>query len=275
MRDLTKLPMNLQIFAGEEVQEPADPVLEVDATSGEVVDDPAEPEGGKVQEPAEPVIDENARFAAARRQAEAQIAARDRKFAERFGHITNPVTGRPIQSEKDYFEALDYQAQQQVMQQAKDQGVSPELVEQLVANSPVMRQAQQVLRQATIDEGNREMTQQIQQISGFYPEVKTLDDIVRMETFPVFDSYVRQGLSLVDAFRLANFDALSQRDAAASRQAAINAAKGKGHLSPVGGGAGDLSHEVDIPASEISLWEECYPGVPYKELRKKYNSTLS
>lgn len=274
MRDLTKLPMNLQIFAGEEGQEPADPVLEGDATGGEVVDEPAEPEGGEVQDPAEPAIDENARFAAARRQAEAQIAARDQRFAERFGHITNPVTGRPIQSEKDYFEALDYQAQQQVMQQAKDQGVNPELIEQLVANSPAMRQAQQVIRQATIDEGNREMNQQIQEISGFYPEVKTLDDIVKMETFPVFDAYVRQGLNLVDAFRLANFDALSQRGAAASKQAAINAAKGKGHLSPVGGGAGDLTGEVEIPANERELWESFYPGLSYKELRTKYNNTL-
>lgn len=274
MSDLTKLPMNLQIFAGEEVQDPADPVLEGEATEGEIVDEPVEPEGGKEQDPADSVIDENARFAAARRQAEAQIAARDQRFKERFGHITNPVTGRPIQSEKDYFEALDYQAQQQVMQQAKDQGVNPELIDQLVANSPAMRQAQQVLRQATIDEGNREMTQQIQQISSFYPEVKTLDDIVKMETFPVFDTYVRQGLNLVDAFRLANFDALSQRGAAASRQAAINAAKGKGHLSPVGGGAGDLAQEVEIPASERELWESFYPGLSYKELRTKYNNTL-
>ena len=274
MKDLTKLPMNLQIFAGEEVQEPADPVLEGDA-AGEVVDDPGEPEGEEVQEPADPVVDDNARFAAARRQAEAQIAARDQRFKERFGHITSPVTGRPIQSEQDYFDALDYQAQMQAREQAKAQGVNPDLIEQLVTNSPAMRQAQEAIRQATIEEGTREMNQQIQQISSFYPEVKSLDDIVKMDTFPVFDAYMRQGLSLVDAFRLANFDLLSQRDAAASKQAAINAAKGKGHLSPVGGGAGDLAHEVDIPASERALWEEFYPGVPYKELKKKYNSTLS
>ena len=45
----------------------------------------------------------------AEREAKQQIVNRDRQFAERFKGFKNPVTGAPIQSEADYFAALDAQ----------------------------------------------------------------------------------------------------------------------------------------------------------------------
>ena len=98
---------------------------------------------------------------------------------------------------------------------------------------------------------------------------------MKMPTFPVFDAYVRQGLSITDAYRLANFDSLAQRDAAANRQAAINSVRGKSHLAPIGGVAGEAGKQlVDIPQNERYLWEEAYPELSYKELKEKYNKTL-
>ncbi len=104
--------------------------------------------------------------------------------------------------------------------------------------------------------------------------IKSLEDISKMPTFQVFDAFVRRGLSLTEAYRLANFDSLMQRDAAATRQATINAAKGKNHLAPLGGVNGPQEQLVEIPQNERELWETAYPGVPYKELREKYNRSL-
>lgn len=277
MKSFEDIPMNLQMYAeGEEVQEPAEPVSEEleEPVTGDPNVEPEEPE------PTEPGrnLQSDAEFAAARRKAEqqfnARLAARDAEFARRFGHLTNPETGAPIRSEQDYFAALD--AQQRIAQQEelRQKGIDPALIEQAVQNSPVMRQAQQVLHQATLDEGNRLIDAQVQQISAFYPEVKSLEDISKMPSFPVFDRYVKSGLSLVDAFKLANYDDLSNRGTAAAKQAAINAAKTKGHLSPVGGGAGDPANQVEIPEEELGIWKEAYPELSYKELRTKYNNTL-
>lgn len=274
MKSFDGIPMNLQMYAeGGEVQEVAEPVS---------TEEPAEPvTGGQTEEPGqEPARDlqADAAAAAARRRAEqqynSQLAARDAEFARRFGHITNPETGAPIRSEKDYFKALDAQNRARQQEILRQQGIDPSLIDQAVANSPIMRQAQQVIQQARMDEGNRMIESQLQQISAFYPEVKTLEDIANMPSFPAFDQYVRNGLSMVDAFKLANYDALSNRGTAAAKQAAINAAKSKGHLSPVGGGAGDDGKEVDIPSGDLEMWKEFYPGLSYKELRKKYNNTL-
>lgn len=270
------IPMNLQMFAGEEEPAGAEPVLE---TGGEETPEGIEGDkGGNEPEVAEPVIDQNAAFAAARRRAEQhynqEIANRDAEYARRFGHLKNPETGQPIRSERDYFAALDAQERLNTQEQLRSQGVDPSVLERIIQNNPTIRQAEQVLRQATIEKGNQMLDDQIKEISGFYPEVKSLADISKMDTFQAFDRYVRNGMSLVDAFKLANYDTLVGRGAAASRQAAINAAKSTGHLVPVGGGANGPEGEVDIPKNDLELWQDTYPGLSYKELKAKYNRTL-
>ena len=280
---MSRFPLNLQLFAGGENEpEPADPV-----TGTELIDEP-EPtetpdddpgEGGDGGEnepaPAAPAIDQNAIYAQARRAADRRMNELDSRVASRFGNMRNPETGQPIRTTQDYFDALDAQERMNARREVQRRGVDPGLIDRMIANNPVIRQAQQVIRDNTLRQGELELENQIQQISSFDPSVKSLDDIVKMPTFPVFDAYVRQGLSITDAYRLANFDSLAQRDAAANRQAAINSVRGKSHLAPIGGVAGEAGKQlVDIPQNERYLWEEAYPELSYKELKEKYNKTL-
>lgn len=51
-----------------------------------------------------------------------------------------------------------------------------------------------------------------------------------METYPKFYELVKKGNTLVDAYRLANFEALTSSAAAATRQAAINNLQSKQHM---------------------------------------------
>lgn len=84
-------------------------------------------------------------------------------------------------------------------------------------------------------EGERVLNSQIRRISELDPTVKTLADIAGMDTFPQFDALVRSGVPLDVAYKAVNFERLARGQAAAARQAAINAARGKGHLAPAGG----------------------------------------
>lgn len=279
---MSRFPLNLQLFAGENEPEPADPVTGTDLIDEPEPaetpdDDPGEGgEGGENEPaPAAPAIDQNAIYAQARRAADRRMNELDSRVASRFGNMRNPETGQPIRTTQDYFDALDAQERMNARREVQRRGVDPGLIDRMIANNPVIRQAQQVIRDNTLRQGELELENQIQQISSFDPSVKSLDDIVKMPTFPVFDAYVRQGLSITDAYRLANFDSLAQRDAAANRQAAINSVRGKSHLAPIGGVAGEAGKQlVDIPQNERYLWEEAYPELSYKELKEKYNKTL-
>lgn len=281
---MSRFPLNLQLFA-EGANEPgaAEPVtgeeLIDDLTSAGELDNDLEPaeEGGGANEPgaAAPAIDQNAIYAEARRVAERRMEGINSRVANRFGNMKNPETGQPIRTAEDYFDALEAQERMSARQQIQQRGVDPGLIDRMIRDNPVIRQAQQVIRDNTMRQGEVELENQIRQISAIDPRIKSLGDIAQMPTFPVFDSYVHRGLSLMEAYRLANFDSLTQRDAAASRQAAINSARGKSHLSPIGGSAGGEGRmQVEIPKNELYLWEEAYPDLSYKELKAKYNKSL-
>ena len=221
-----------------------------------------------------PEIDENAIYAQARRVAERRMNTINDKVVKRFGGMTNPETGQPIRSADDYFEALEAQERVNARKEIEERGVDPNLLDRLISQNPVIMQAQQIMQENALREGEAELDRQIGEITKMDPTIKSLEDISKMPTFQVFDAFVRRGLSLTEAYRLANFDSLMQRDAAATRQATINAAKGKNHLAPLGGVNGPQEQLVEIPQNERELWETAYPGVPYKELREKYNRSL-
>ncbi len=103
------------------------------------------------------------------------------------------------------------------------------------AQNPVVQQAMQLVQRARRSEGERVLNSQIRRISELDPTVKTLADIAGMDTFPQFDALVRSGVPLDVAYKAVNFERLARGQAAAARQAAINAARGKGHLAPAGG----------------------------------------
>lgn len=79
------------------------------------------------------------------------------------------------------------------------------------------------------------MSEQLKAISAIDPQVTSLEDITKMETFGQFDAMVRQGYSLVDAYKLANFDSLAAKRAGAARQRVLNQTAGKAHLQPTPG----------------------------------------
>ncbi|HJA26278.1 MAG TPA: hypothetical protein H9795_09485 [Candidatus Fournierella merdigallinarum] len=94
----------------------------------------------------------------------------------------------------------------------------------------------QFLLERQLARGRQLLEQEMQVISALDPAVKSLADLRAQPEFGRFDRLVKQGLAISDAYKLACFDRLGRQQAAAGRQAAINAARAKEHLAPVGGG---------------------------------------
>jgi hypothetical protein len=80
-------------------------------------------------------------------------------------------------------------------------------------------------------------------------------------------------MSLVDAYKIVNFDRLSSSKTAAARQAVVNQVKGQAHLSNAPGLNANDSME-DIPASMLETFQERFPEKSAKELKALYNRTL-
>lgn len=226
--------------------------------------------------------EDNAKYAAARRRAEQEFAERQRledlEYERRFKDYENPITHQPIRSRKDYFDALDAQERLQFEQNLASGNVDAKTldnyIQRQVENNPVVQQAQALMEQNKMSQIENSITNDVKAIQKLNPNVKSIDDVVNAENAPQIISYVRNGMSLVDAYKLANFDALMTNKTNASKQAAINTMKGTQHLnSTTGVSAGDDSG-VEIPQSELGQWRRAYPELSLKELRKKYNRVL-
>lgn len=266
---------------GRETQEDTPPGDSAPPDEGERAGAEEEPEG---QSP-----EENARYAAARRKAEAQrdaeierVRRQAREDAERAvdeaicgSGMTNPYTGQAITTRAE-LEAYQeqFRAQQQSDMQKKA-GLTPEQFQAFVNTLPEVRQAraaqaqaEAAARQIREREARARIGEQLREIAGIDPAIRGMDDLAGMESYPRFCELVKRGNTFVDAFRLANYDALTQKAAQASRAAAIKAAAGKEHLTPTAQrGAGAESVPEDVRAE----YRAFNPGATDEEIQKHYN----
>lgn len=293
-------------FAGAEVTEPAGPaaVEEQEETTAEGDEGDAEgtggdspesqsaggnsPEGQSV-EPKKQTPEQNAQFAAARRKAEAErdaAIAKARQDAKdeaqrtideafRSSGLTNPYTKKPITSKAEYDEYRTRLEADRKARLLKKSGMSDEEFQQFVQGLPEVKQAKEAQAaaetaalQAREQQAKLKVEEQLKEISALDPTIQELKDLAKMETYPKFYELVKKGNSLTDAFKLANYDALTGRAAAASRQAAINSAQGKQHLSPTTQrGAGAVSVPADVKAEYLAF----NPNATDAEIQQHYN----
>lgn len=270
---------NLQFFADEDVsidtgaeaQEVTDPV-EVEGTT----DNPevSNPEPTEVAQEEKPSVDVNAIAASIRRKAEADAKRKqeenDAEFVRRFGSYKNPITGQPIRSQADYFAALDAQEKVRAENELRQKGVDPAIIQQMVDNSPAVRQANAYMQKVQADEVQRRINEDVAEITKLNPSIDSLEKVPK-EVVEMCANI--KGLSLVQAYKIANYGNASSTQADAIRQQTVNQIKGKSHMTPMTGVASNET-EVEIPANQRAIWEEMFPNKTYAERRKLYNKNL-
>ena len=166
------------ILEGANVQEPADPVV-----TDNQVEEPVVPDGDAGT--AEPETTEqvqsdeiNSQFAAARRKAEEaynrKMSGINSEVKRLFGSVVNPVTGKNIETMEDYLQACEHQQRETLNQQLTEKGIDPNLIEQMVNNSPAIRQAQQILENNQRAEVQKQLDEDIKAVTAMAPEIKSL-----------------------------------------------------------------------------------------------------
>lgn len=236
----------------------------------------------------EPKTDRDAQFAAARRKAEAERDAAIAQAKEdaqkqvdeffKTSGLMNPYTGQPITTRAEYEayrERFEADQKAKLMEKA---GITQEEFQAFVQGLPEVRAARQAkaeaeaaARQAREQEAKARVDEQLRQIQAIDPTVKELGDLAKLGTYPKLYDMVKRGYSILDAYRLANYDTLTQRAAEASRKAAINSVQSKQHLKATesrGGGA------IPVPDSVLEEYRVLNPGATKEEIQKHYQSYM-
>ena len=273
---------------GANEQEPAEPAEAGNESAGANEQDPAAPATGTDTpdqgDEQKQTPDQNAAFAAARRKAEQELARYKQEEQQRTAAAVDAAiasmgmtddAGKPIttKAEMDAFNAR--RAEERRTQVLSDTGMNEAEFQQFVDNLPQVRAAKDAAaraaeaeRRANDSAAKAAVEEQIKAIGALDPSVKTLEDVLRLPNYQQIYARVQKGASLKDAFILENFDALRAKDAAAGRQAALNATATKGHLAPTqtrGQGA------QTVPADVKALYRELNPDATDAEIQNHYN----
>lgn len=284
MKDLKlRIPMNLQFFAeGEESVESSENVSEVaDQTTGEGEVSTETESAETTEEVTEPQFDTekaNAAFANMRRQLEAANKRQrdiDLMYARQYGQYTNPETGQPIRSAEDYFNAMAAQERMNARAQMQASGIDPNLIDNMINNSPVIRQAQEATAELNNIRSQQMLEEDFKAVLKLDPSLTSVEDIVNDPNYAKVVDYCMRvpGVRFVDAYKIVNFDRVSSSKTAAAKQAVVNQIKGQSHLS-TGSAVNVSSAEEDIPANMLEIFKERFPEKSGKELKALYNQVL-
>lgn len=236
--------------------------------------------------------EENSRYAAARRQAEAQRdRARNELAAERERSkklldesiaslgIMNPYTGQPITDKAGLDAYNNARASEAKTQFMTNQGLNEQQYQQLINSLPEVQaalRAKAESERAAAEYRNMQakssIESQLGELQKLDPDIRSIDDLAKMENYDAFYGYVKKGNSLADAYRLANFSKLIERNTAAEKQRNLNAAAGKQHMAPV---ASTTPSGLDaVPAETMSYYRMLMPDASDEDIAKEYQSYL-
>jgi len=272
------LTMNLQFFGEEgEGGEGANVTESAEQSEGEVAETETE---GATEESADPQPqspETNAAFAEMRRRMEAaerKAADVDAIYAKQFGGYTNPETGQPIRSARDYAEAMAAQERMQTRQKLQENNIDPSLIDKIIENSPAVRRAEEATAELNNIRAQQQVDRDIETIVKMDPSLNSKEDLLKDPLLPqIVEKVKTTGMSFVDAYKIVNFDRLSDSKTAAAKQSVVNQVKGQAHLTN-GNSVTVTETEEDIPANLLQQFKDQFPDRSMKELKSLYNKVL-
>lgn len=280
----------------EEVQEPAEGTQTEPTAVADTPDDPEDDAAEGTQAAKQPLTPEQRRENAAKRrqqEQQAQRAAIDqavqaavrqeqdkhegilKEFFAKAG-LKNTITGEPITS-MEQFDAWNQQFNEAKLQRDLKAGkLTPEGLATAIGNHPIVKQAQQLVSQDAAAKQAQQTAEAKAKIEGEIAEIHkldesigTLEDLMQAPYWPQLYAMTKRGYSIKDAHFLLNHDRLEQVKIEAAKQASLNNARGKDHMTATAAPRGVGS--ISVPAADLAMFRQFNPGATDAEIQAYYN----
>ncbi len=254
-------PESQESAGGEAQREPAAPAEEQTTEERR--------ESGRAQSP-----EENARYAAIRRKAQREAQRKmEKELQERIvsAGLQAGNNAGPIEAREDPAAGRRQENRGNPWEASGEQAMGNPPYRNFPEESPVVRDARMEARRSAAVGAKAQLELDLNKVRALDPTVKGLEDLSQRPEYPEICRMVERGLSLPEAYKLVNFDALSRRAADATRQAALNQFSGKGHMRQSearGEGA------ARVPADVAEEYRMLLPNVTNAEIQAHYNGYL-
>lgn len=161
-----------------------------------------------------------------------------------------------------------------------DEGSFNELVSEAVNSHPDVQAAKAAAEaaraaeeKAANEQAKQAFDRDLREIAEKYdPTIKSFSDLVNSENYAEVSKYVREkGLSVLEAYKMANFDRITAQRTAAAKQSAINDINNKNHMQSMGTPIGTGS--AIVPPRTMEMYRSM--GYTDAQAAAAYNKFLS
>lgn len=214
--------------------------------------------------------EDNARFAAARRESEArqkQMENRMNALAKSQGFNSFDELEKHLKEEK-----LNQLGQKLYEEYGVEQDAVKPFIDDMVNAHPDVVKAREALELSRQQEAQRYVDAEIEIIKGLNPDIKSFEDILALENFSDIEKLLNKNYSISDAYKIANFNSIVEQGSKKGAQMARNDIESKNHLTTTkGAGAGDT---VIVPEEIKEQYRAFNPGITDEEMAKDYKKSL-
>jgi hypothetical protein len=256
--EIANLKMDLQLFAEGDPVDPAP----ADPTPADPTPAP-EPTPSPTPDP-EPIKEPTETQAFSKRLNDMTQKAIDAEYSRLYGAEYG------IHTKADYDAAIAKQEAEAQRQQFKEEnGIDPEALkpvfEQMLKSDPRYQRLEQQEREMNI-------TAAVSNFDKEFPElgVKSFDDIAKLPNIDKVYEYVNgKGLSLNDAYKLANYGDVVTKTAQTAQQEAIKKIAANGASSP--GSLSNVAEETLLTEEAIEKMTDKERMANWKQIKRTYN----
>ena len=141
------------------------------------------------------------------------------------------------------------------------------LLDELVAKNPTVQKAQQLLAQQEEERKVEFIKTQVKEINNLDSDIKTFDDLTKLDKYDEFAEKVEKGYTLADAYKLVYFDKLQNKATLSTKQQVLNNIDSKSHMKTA---SGNSATEIHIPSDIMAMYKKNLPKLSEAEIRKHY-----
>jgi len=142
-------------------------------------------------------------------------------------------------------------------------------LENVIANNPAMLQAKAIIAEDQRKNAERQIQEDIVTISKIDPSITSIADLLAHPSYANIAKKVENGMNLVDAYKLENFEALTNKRSDAAVAHAMNNISNKSHMTTMNGRA---STDVAVPSDVYAMYKTFNPNMTDEEIRKHYSN---
>lgn len=141
----------------------------------------------------------------------------------------------------------------------------------IIENNPEIVKARAIIAEQKQKEAERQLNEQLIEISKLDNSIKNINDLVAHQSYDRVLDRVTKGSSLIDAFKLENFDALTGRATDAAVQHTLNNINNKSHVKTTAGGSVD---DIVVPNDIYATYKRNLPNWSDEQIKQHYAKEL-